>query len=58
MTKIIETHLQHEVKAITNLHETPLNYFNSIIEDKEKCISDFNRKLKIKIKKIYMNFKF
>jgi hypothetical protein len=44
MTKIIETNLQHELKSIENLHEVPMNFFNSIIEDKEKCLSDYNRK--------------
>lgn len=26
-----------------------MNFFNTIIEDKEKCLSDYNRKIKKKI---------
>ncbi len=44
MTLIIQTKFQHDLKTIENLHETPINFFNSIIEDKEKCLSDINRK--------------
>jgi hypothetical protein len=42
--KTIHTDLEHEIKTIVTLHETPINFFNLIIEDKERCISDFNHR--------------
>jgi hypothetical protein len=38
------------------LKETPFDFFNYIIEDKEKCIINSNRKKKIKILNNNFNF--